>query len=106
MKKKQTNEEALDFENDKSFEANNIQSLIEPKRNRIDVIEEKLECNGCNDSIASYKQNDENNHVTFDSRNVPETSNVTTTNHFSSIQAPDYQNYALEDDRIKQEDRM
>lgn len=106
MKKKLTSEDAPDFENDKSIEANNIQSLIEPKRNRIDVIEEKLECNDCDNSIASYQQNTENNHVTLDSSNVPETLNSTKTNHIPSIPTPEYQNYASEDDSIKQDDRM
>ena len=106
MKKKLTNEEALDFENDKSIEANNIQSLIEPKGNRIGVIDEKLECNGCDNSIASYKQNAANNYVTFDSRNVPETLNGMKNNHLPSIQTPEYQNYASEDESIKQDDRM
>lgn len=106
MKKKLTNEKALDFENDKSIERNNIQSLIEPKRNRIDVIEEKLESDGCDNSIASYKQNTANNYVTVDSRNVPETLNGMKTNHLPSIPTPEYQNYALEDESIKQDDRM
>ena len=106
MKKQPTNEETIDFGSDSNIEANNIQSLTEPKRNRIDVIEERIECNGSNDSIASYKQNAANNYVTFDSRNVPETFHGTTTNQISSIQATEYQNYALEDESIKQDDRM